>query len=134
MMIGIARHNLHAVARNLHFFADRDLLFGCVKTPFAPGHTPGHPITEIELREEKLINMGDLANDAALLFAHPEWGNTLDTNFEMVALDRKQVLGELPESRVSVFSYHLPWPGIGNIRRRDGGFESVAQLFASPEA
>lgn len=132
MMIGIARRNLQAVHNKLSFFDDGDVLFGCVKAQIIPGHTPGHTISHISTIDDELIHMGDIAHDATLLFSNPEWGVVLDTDFEATGIARRKTLSELAKSRKQIFSYHLPWPGIGHIREKGTRFEWIAQTFMTP--
>jgi glyoxylase-like metal-dependent hydrolase (beta-lactamase superfamily II) len=130
--VKLARTNLAAYQQHLHFFHDGDVLFGCVRMRVVPGHTPGHTIAEIFSGNEILLHMGDTAHDHVILLAHPEWGVGFDTDFDQAATARKKVLTELAERRVGVFSFHLPWPGLGHVRRKDGGFEWIERAIATP--
>jgi glyoxylase-like metal-dependent hydrolase (beta-lactamase superfamily II) len=132
-MIGIARQNLQAAKEKIRFLNDGDLLFGCVKTQIVPGHTPGHTLSHILADDEELIHMGDISHDAALLLTHPEWGVAFDTDFEAAAKARRQILADLTQSRKKIFSFHLPWPGLGHIRKKEDAFEWVAQAFSTPQ-
>jgi glyoxylase-like metal-dependent hydrolase (beta-lactamase superfamily II) len=132
-MIGVARQNLQAAKGKIRFFDDGDLLFGCVKVQIAPGHTPGHTLSHISIENEELVHMGDIAHDAALLLTHPEWGVAFDTDFGAAAKTRRQILTDLAESRKKIFSFHLPWPGLGHIRKQGDAFEWIAQAFSTPQ-
>ena len=55
-----------------------------------------------------------------------------DTDFDQAAAARKKVLAELAERRVAVFAFHLPWPGLGHIRRKGAGFEWVERATITP--
>ena len=48
------------------------------------------------------------------------------------ATTRGQVLATLAGSKKKVFAYHLPWPGIGHVRRNGEGYEWVAEVYAIP--
>ena len=130
--VQLTRKNLTAYRERLHLFNDGDILFGCIKTRVVPGHTPGHTITEIYSGNEVLLHMGDTAHDHVILLAHPEWGVGFDTDFDQAANARRKILNELAERRVGVFAFHLPWPGLGHIRRRDAGFEWVERAIVTP--
>ncbi|MDO6430273.1 MBL fold metallo-hydrolase [Flavitalea sp. BT771] len=130
--VKLARTNLAAYQDRLHLFNDGDVLFGCIKTRIVPGHTPGHTITEIHSGDEVLLHMGDTAHDHVILLAHPEWGVGFDTDFDQAARARRKVLTELAERRVGVFAFHLPWPGLGHVRRSGAGFEWVERAIATP--
>lgn len=130
--VQLARTNLGAYKPRLHFFKSGDVLFDCIRTRVVSGHTPGHTISEIFSGNEALLHMGDIAHDHVILLAHPEWGVGFDTDFEQAATARKATLSELADRRVEVFSVHLPWPGLGHIRRKNTGFEWVERAIATP--
>jgi len=133
LMISIAKPNLQAAKDNLRFFNDGDLLFDCVKVQVVPGHTPGHTLSHISIEDEELIHMGDISHDATLLLTHPEWGVAFDTDFDAAAKARRLILSDLAEGRKNIFSFHLPWPGLGYIRKKGDGFEWVARPFSTPQ-
>jgi glyoxylase-like metal-dependent hydrolase (beta-lactamase superfamily II) len=133
LMIGIAKPNLQAAKDNIRFFNDGDLLFGCVKVQLVPGHTPGHTVSHILIGDEELIHMGDISHDSALLLTNPEWGVAFDTDFEAAGKARRKTLTELAESRKQIFSFHLPWPGLGHLRKKGDAFEWVAEAFSTPQ-
>jgi len=68
-----------------------------------------------------------------LVFEHPEWGFEGDTDFDLALKSRRKVLNELAMSRALVFSYHLPWPGLGHVRKQGQGFEWIQQPAALPD-
>ena len=133
LVIRIARETLTKTKPRLHFFEDGDTLFDCIRLNLAPGHTPGHTVTTIFSEGQELVHVADLVHSPVLVFAHPEWGFEGDTNFELAAATRRKVLGELAASRKQVFSYHLPWPGLGHVRKKEDGFEWVQTGFALPD-
>jgi glyoxylase-like metal-dependent hydrolase (beta-lactamase superfamily II) len=130
--VKLARESMEAYKSRLKFIKNRDVLFGCIKTRIVPGHTPGHTLIQIFSGNEELVHMGDTAHDHVILLSHPEWGVGFDTDFGQAAAARKKILGELAEDRKLVFSCHLPWPGLGHIRRKKTGFEWVVRAIATP--
>jgi glyoxylase-like metal-dependent hydrolase (beta-lactamase superfamily II) len=98
----------------------------------APGHTPGHTLVHIFSGSEELVHVADLLHSDVLLFPHPEWGFNGDTDIELATATRKQVLADLTTNHQKVFGYHLPWPGIGHIRKQGDGYEWVAETYAFP--
>jgi len=123
---------LTAVKPRLHFFNDGDELLGCIRLQRAAGHTPGHTLVHVFSGEEKMVHIADLLHSDVLLAPHPEWGFSGDTDLAMAAATRRSVLQTLSENRTKIFSYHLPWPGIGHVRRQGEGFEWVAEAYAIP--
>lgn len=132
-MVKLAKTNLAAVKNRLNFFRGGETLFGYVKLEIAPGHTPGHTICRLGTGGEDLVHMGDIAHDHVLLLAHPEWGVAFDTDFEAAAKTRRAVLQNLADHRSRIFSYHLPWPGLGFVRNKGAAFEWIQQPFSTPQ-
>ncbi|MDQ0639826.1 glyoxylase-like metal-dependent hydrolase (beta-lactamase superfamily II) [Pedobacter sp. W3I1] len=132
LVVNVARKNIMAVKKTLHLFNDGEILLGCIKLKLAPGHTPGHTVTEIFSAGESLFHVADLVHSPILVFEHPEWGFEGDTNFELAVQSREKVLQQLTDTRAMVFSYHLPWPGVGHVRQKGKGFEWVQVPSALP--
>ncbi len=132
-MVKLAKANLASVKNQLHFFQGGETLFNSLKLEIAPGHTPGHTICQLGTGQESLVHMGDTAHDHVLLFSHPEWGVAFDTDFEAAAETRRSTLQKLSKNRSRIFSYHLPWPGLGFVRTRGEAFEWVQQPFSTPQ-
>jgi glyoxylase-like metal-dependent hydrolase (beta-lactamase superfamily II) len=132
LIINTARKTIKGVQPQLHLFNEGDTLFDCLKLKIAAGHTPGHTVITVFSDGEELVHTADLVHSEALVFAHPEWGFDGDTNFAQAALTRKNVLEDLAETRKLVFSYHLPWPGLGHVRKKGQGYEWVQKQFALP--
>jgi glyoxylase-like metal-dependent hydrolase (beta-lactamase superfamily II) len=126
------KSTLAALKDRLHLFDHREELFGCIRLQLAAGHTPGHTLVRIFSGKEEILHIADLLHSDVLLFPHPEWGFDGDTDFEMAAATRKKVMEALAADRTTVFSYHLPWPGIGHIRKKADAYEWVAETYAFP--
>ncbi|TWV98691.1 MBL fold metallo-hydrolase [Chitinophaga pinensis] len=127
------KQTLTALKDRLHFFDDKETLFGCVRLQAAPGHTPGHTLVRVFSGNEEIVHIADLIHSDVLLFPHPEWGFDGDTDFTLAATTRRTVLESLAKDRTMVFSYHLPWPGIGHVTKKDDGFAWIAETYAFPD-
>ncbi|MBB6272485.1 glyoxylase-like metal-dependent hydrolase (beta-lactamase superfamily II) [Pedobacter cryoconitis] len=132
LIIDTAHQTFTKTQKQLQLFEDGDILLNCLKLTLAPGHTPGHSIITIFSEGQEIVHTGDLVHSSVLVFAHPEWGFDGDTDFDLAAQTRKAVLEQLVQSRKQVFSYHLPWPGLGHVRRKESGYEWVQNTFALP--
>lgn len=133
MVVTVARKNITALKSRLNLFEDGAEIQGCIRMKLAPGHTPGHCVSQVFSGKESLYHVADLAHSAILVFEHPEWGFEGDTDFDLAVKSRRKVLNELASSRSLVFSYHLPWPGLGHVRKKEQGFEWVQQANALPD-
>jgi len=96
----------------------------------AEGHTPRHSLVHVFSNGEELVHIADLLHSDVLLAPHPEWSFSGDTDIALAAATRRRVLSVLAEKRAKIFPYHLPWPGVGHVRRQGEGFEWVAEAYA----
>ncbi|MCW3463044.1 MBL fold metallo-hydrolase [Chitinophaga nivalis] len=120
------------VKDRLKLFDHPTELFGCIRLELAAGHTPGHTLVHVFSGSEEIVHIADLMHSDVLLFPHPEWGFYGDTDFTAAAATRKKVLQVLAEKKAKVFAYHLPWPGIGHVRKQDKGFEWIPETYSFP--
>lgn len=131
-VLDCAHRILTALQGRLHLFNDKDELLGCIWMERAEGHTPGHSLVHVFSNGEELVHIADLLHSDVLLAPHPEWGFSGDTDIALAAATRRRVLSGLAEKRAKIFSYHLPWPGVGHVRRQGEGFEWVAEAYVVP--
>lgn len=131
-MLTERRNILTAIRSRVQLFDAPAELFGCLRLEPAPGHTPGHTLVHVFSGKEELVHIADMVHSDVLLFPHPEWGFFGDTDFEMAVATRKRVLAVLAEGKKKVFAYHLPWPGMGHVRREGKGFAWVAETYPIP--
>ncbi|MEM8841352.1 MAG: MBL fold metallo-hydrolase, partial [Pseudomonadota bacterium] len=81
------------------------------------GHTPGHMSLIVESEGEVMLITGDALNHPYVSFEHPDWHFGFDTDREMAAATRRRLLDMLATDRMTIASYHLPFPGIGHAQR-----------------
>ena len=129
----VARKNIIALGDKLHLFEDGDTILDCVTMQLAPGHTPGHCIAKIFSKGEELYHIADLVHSAVLVVEHPEWGFDGDNDFNLAVASRIKVMDQLAKKRSLVFSYHLPWPGLGHMRNKEKAFEWIQQPMMIPD-
>ena len=72
-----------------------------------------------------LIVGGDAIGHAIVSFERPswQWGPDVDPSKGVSA--RLRLLDQLATERSLLLGYHLPWPGIGRVERKDGAFRFV---------
>lgn len=92
-----------------------------------PGHTPGH--TSLILRDggQELFILADVAHNHVVMFADPTWGPVFDTEPEIASATRAKVWDRLASDRSRVMAFHLPWPGLGHVRRDGKSYEWVIE-------
>lgn len=96
-----------------------------VKLLPAPGHTPGHVCVEIVSGDARLVLLSDIVHHALFAFRKPEWQVLFDAVPEEASATRRGLLGRFAEARTPLVGYHVPYPGVGYVRRLGDGFEWV---------
>ncbi|MFT4224275.1 MBL fold metallo-hydrolase [Dysgonomonas sp.] len=126
-------NNVFAIVKpQIELFEDGAVIHGFIKNEIAPGHTPGHVICTIFSGTEKLVAINDLVLDVIIL-THPDWGSGFDSNFEQAISTRKNILFQLSENKQLVWGSHMPYPGIGYIRKNDEhSYEWTPKFISSP--
>ena len=107
--IQFTRHYLKKLRSPVHFYNGNDILFGFLQMVPAPGHTLGQMMIHISSRETDLLHIADVFQHQ-ILVEHPEWGNQIDSDFELGVRTRLSVLEHLAESKQLLFGNHLPFP------------------------
>jgi glyoxylase-like metal-dependent hydrolase (beta-lactamase superfamily II) len=90
-----------------------------------PGHTPGHMSFVLRDGKDELFILADVAHNHVLMFADPSWGPVFDTEPAVATETRRKVWDRLATDRSLVMAFHLPWPGLGHVRRDGKGYEWV---------
>lgn len=90
------------------------------------GHTPGHVSVLLKSGTEQLLIGGDVIGNPVVSFARPDWLWGPDENREQGAATRKRTLDMLASEKIGLLGYHLPWPGLARVERKDGAYRYVA--------
>ncbi len=130
--IALARNIVSTIKNKLTLYDFGDILFDCIKTELAEGHTPGHPSLTIFSDDQSMRHIVDSVH-STLLIAHPEWGTQWDVNFQKGVSTRERILEEQATSKGLTMSCHLPWPGLGYITRNDEGYNWVPMPISTPD-
>ena len=59
------------------------------------------------------MDFADTVPHAALMLPHPDWTVAFDANEPQAAASRRALLERAAAERTRLFSYHLPFPGLG---------------------
>ena len=96
-----------------------------IKSTITAGHTPGHVIYTVESKGQKLVLLGDLMHVAAVQFDDPGVTIAFDTDSKAAAVHRKKAFADAAKGGYWVGSAHLPFPGIGHLRKDGAGYVFV---------
>jgi glyoxylase-like metal-dependent hydrolase (beta-lactamase superfamily II) len=88
-----------------------------VRTVDAAGHTPGHTAIVIGSGAERMLCVGDCFHDP-LQLSHPGWCTPWDIDPERAVRARGTLLAWAAAEDLLVHAYHMPFPGLGRVRRR----------------
>jgi glyoxylase-like metal-dependent hydrolase (beta-lactamase superfamily II) len=110
------------------FAAESEILPGITAIP-TPGHTPGHSFFRVVSDGESIEFWGDIMHVGLIQFPRPEVTITFDVNQDAARNQRlEQFETAAREQQLSAVA-HLPFPGIGHIRREAGRYEWVPAQY-----
>ena len=89
------------------------------------GHTQGHVSLEVA-GGEGLIVGSDVLTHPLISFAHPEWRTTADHVPDQGVTTRKKLLDRLAADKSKLIGFHLPYPGVGRVERKNSAYQFVA--------
>ena len=111
------------------FTGNQELLPG-ISSIDTHGHTPGHNSYLLANGGEKMVILGDLVHNHAVQFARPETAFEYDNDRKQAVMARKQIFALAAKDKLLVGGMHLPFPGIGHIRKEGKAFAWVPVEFS----
>lgn len=126
---GIVNAKVKPLAEKFTFFEAGEEILPGIKSEAAYGHTPGHTIYHIESEGEKLTLTGDTSSHYVASLLRPDWEPRLDFDKAMATETRNRVFGGLADERTPFIGYHMPFPGIGYVRKLDIGFQFIPLTY-----
>jgi glyoxylase-like metal-dependent hydrolase (beta-lactamase superfamily II) len=119
-----ARRNYAAIKDKVTMLKAGDEVVSGLRIIDTPGHTQGH--VSIELAGgDGLIVGGDALTHVQISFAHPEWRPAADHVPDQAAATRRKLLDRLAAERTKLIGFHLPYPGVGMVERKDGAYRFI---------
>jgi glyoxylase-like metal-dependent hydrolase (beta-lactamase superfamily II) len=90
------------------------------------GHTPGHVSVRLDFGSAALLVGGDALTNSIVSFERPKWAWGPDLDRDTAVATRLKLLDQLATDRLTLLGYHMPWPGLGRVERKDGAFRFVS--------
>lgn len=90
-----------------------------------PGHTPGHSSYLFRSRGQTVFIWGDIVHSHSVQLPHPEVSIEFDSDQATAIRTRKSVLENVSEQGWLIAGAHLPFPGLGHIRKETQGYRWV---------
>jgi glyoxylase-like metal-dependent hydrolase (beta-lactamase superfamily II) len=122
-----ARRCLGALAGRWHFVGPGDTPLPGLEILDAAGHTPGHIALHFTSGNDRLLHLSDTAHHHAISFANPEVPFAYDIAPQQAAATRRRRLDRAAAEHTRVFGSHLPFPGLGYVRKLGPAYEHVIE-------
>lgn len=95
------------------------------------GHTPGHVSWKLDGGNgQSLLVWGDVVHFHAVQFARPDASYEADSNRKAAIASRRAMMAQAADNRWWVAGAHLPFPGLGHVRREGQAFAWVPGEYA----
>lgn len=111
------------------YINERELLPGVFSVD-TRGHTPGHASYRFVSAGQRLLVLGDLVHNHAVQFPRPDVAIEFDTDPQQAVLARKRIFDMAARQKLMVAGMHMPFPGIGHIRREGNAYAWVPLEFS----
>jgi len=116
---------LYRAAGRLHLFTPGETIVPGLGIVPAPGHTPGHTAFLFESQGRSLLVFGDIVHCYAVQFPLPAVWVVSDIDPKQAVATREALFARLARDGTAIAGAHLPFPGIGHIRREGEGYAYV---------
>lgn len=113
------------LAEKTTFIADGAEVVPGISAIAAFGHSPGHMIYRLESEGQALILTADTANHYVLSLQRPDWEVRFDMDKAEAAATRKNIFDMVATDRLPFIGYHMPFPAVGFVERKDTGYRFV---------
>jgi glyoxylase-like metal-dependent hydrolase (beta-lactamase superfamily II) len=121
-----ARETLALYGKAFHTFHTGAQLAPGVTIVPAHGHTAGHTAYRFRSKGQSLLVWGDIVHCPPVQFLHPEVSVRSDTAPAEAIATRQALFAQTAKDDTLVAGAHLPFPGLGHLRREGDGYAWVA--------
>jgi glyoxylase-like metal-dependent hydrolase (beta-lactamase superfamily II) len=119
-----ARRNYTAIKDKVKMLKPGDDIAPGLRIIDTPGHTQGHVSLELA-GGDGLIVGGDALTHPLISFQHPDWKPPTDHVPDQAAATRRKLLDRLATDRCRLIGFHLPYPGVGLVERKDSAYRFI---------
>lgn len=118
----MASLNPYAEAGRLKPFAAGAELLPGIRAVAARGHSAGHTVYAVESQGQRLLLIGDLIHVGAVQLDDPRITIGFDSDEPAAAATRRKVFTQAADENLLVGAAHLPFPGLGHLRKAGASF------------
>lgn len=119
----------YQAAGSFRSFKAGDALLTGVSVLPTHGHTPGHTSYLFSSKAQNLLIWGDIVHSHSVQFLHPEVSIEFDTDQKAAIASRKALFQKAAKAGWGIAGAHLPFPGLGHIRKDSQGYAWVPVEF-----
>ena len=101
----------------LKTFQDGEEILPGITAAIHPGHTPGAAFFTVRRGSDTMVFIGDTLHVSAVQLPRPGVTIVYDVVPDQASAVRRQALDRFAQERTLVAAPHLPFPGIGHVRR-----------------
>ena len=125
----LTNSNVKPLAEKMTFLGNEGTVASGVTAMEAASHTPGHTAYHLESAGKRLLLGGDFCNHYIVSLERPEWHVRFDVEKEKAAATRKRLLDMIATDKIPFAGYHMPFPAVGYVEKKDGGFRYVPVTY-----
>lgn len=125
------RNVLALYGRDFRTFKTGDTIVPDVRIVPSHGHTPGHTAYLFESRGASLLAWGDIVHASAVQFSRSDTPVSSDVDRKEAIATRSALFLQLAKEGTLIAGAHLPFPGIGHIRKNAEEYIWVPVEFGS---
>jgi len=112
-----------------HTFSDSEALMDGMQLVALHGHTPGHTGYEFSSKGQKVLFWGDTIHEQLVQLSHPDITVVFDIDHAAAAATRNKLLPTLAREGVMIAGPHMPFPGVGRLRKEANGYVWAPVIF-----
>jgi glyoxylase-like metal-dependent hydrolase (beta-lactamase superfamily II) len=112
-----------------HTFSGSEPIVEGVQPVSLHGHTPGHTGYEFSSKGQRILFWGDTVHAQIVQLRHPDITVVFDIDHPAAAAMRNQLLPTLAREAVVIAGPHMPFPGLGRLRKDGNGYLWAPAVF-----
>lgn len=112
-----------------HTFGDSDVLVDGMQLVSLHGHTPGHTGYQFSSNGRTILFWGDVIHQELVQLSHPDITVVFDIDHAGAAMTRNQLLPRLAREGALIAGPHMPFPGMGRLRKEANGYVWAPVIF-----
>jgi glyoxylase-like metal-dependent hydrolase (beta-lactamase superfamily II) len=112
-----------------HTFSDSDAIGDGLRVVSLHGHTPGHTGYEFSSQGQKILFWGDTIHEQLVQLSHSDLTVVFDIDHAAAAATRNHLLPTLAREAVMIAGPHMPFPGMGRLRKEANGYVWAPVIF-----